>query len=125
MITNNNIRKMARTIVLTFSHYVKDRFDACDPMYLQLDIDENFASYEALFKVVVGSLLGVPVKVDNTFPPEIVDDLLGVLRKSVTKSKYKMILESPILSECTFKVCTFILKVVKEEVFGEANRAIH
>lgn len=121
---NNNVRKMAKAIVVTFSQHLKARMDANDVNYVSLDIDRDFSSYASLFKIVAGKLLNVTTDEVNYFPDNVVDEILTVLKESLKKNRYSYMLESSILSECVFKVCMFILRKVKDEVFGESDNVL-
>lgn len=115
---NKKIRDVAKNLILTFVHHVRDRVNARDFRYLATGIDRDFLRYVELYQCVARKFLGLAPLKEYDFSVELIDDILGVLKKKVSVGKLG---ESPILAECIYDVGLYVLQKVKEEEFEELD----
>lgn len=113
---NKKIRDVAKNLILTFAHHVRDRVDARDPRYVTAGVEHDFLRYVDLYQCVVRKFLGLAPLKEYDFSTELIGDILEVLKEKVSVGKLG---ESPILAECIYDVGLYVLQKVKEEEFEE------
>lgn len=112
---HSKIRRLSKELVVAYVHHVLFRVKQGDLAYLQLGIDANFQIYASLLDSVLASLLALDNKKVFPYSSFIIADCAQALRPILDKKEYSTILESRIISECVFDVCSLILETVGVE----------
>lgn len=117
--SGNNIKKVAKDIVMAYVHHIKDKVKTGEEDYIELGIDDDFKAYESLFRSIFSKVLGVQNRETRFFPNLVVVESLEVVEKTIKDSGYDIMLGNKAVSDCVFEVCMHILKKVKEDEFDE------
>lgn len=123
---NNVITGIARELVSTYTQHIEDRIKDLDRAYIQLGVDKTFKEYEALFKVVIAKVLGLPKAPTTTtstqeviyYPQTVINECVIPLIDKIQEEDLEKFLDSRDNAIFVHEVCMYVLDKVREDKFS-------
>lgn len=115
MQTSENIRAMARKLVVTYTHHVKNEVAQGNRAYIDCGLDGDIDLYNDLFRVVMSKLLGVRYTAVNKYPRLVVNRLAKVVKSSIVEPHEKEMFANGIYGVILYDLVQTVLDVVRTE----------
>lgn len=115
MQTSENIRAMARNLVVTYTHHVRDEVAKGNRAYIECGLDGDIVLYNDLFKVVMAKLLGVRYEPINKYPRLVVNRLTKVVKASIVDPNEKEMFANGLYGTLLYELVQTVLEVVRAE----------
>lgn len=119
---NSVVTNIARELVSTYTKHIEDRIKDFDRAYVLSGVDKTFKEYEALFKVVISKVLGLPPEPTTTatktyYPQVLINECVSPLIDKVQEHKLENFIDNVENAMCVYQVCMYVLEKVRVDKF--------
>jgi hypothetical protein len=109
------IKTLAADITLTLEGYLKDVVKDGRADFIKLGIDNDIEVYELFFKTILSKLLKVDNDVNFLIPPNIVKEVLSVLKSLINRKGYYIFLNGE-YNKVVYDSCVYLFLKVKQDI---------
>lgn len=114
--SNHEVRETARELVIAYTTYICRKIEEGNQLYSTTDIDTSVDSYELLYKLVLGDILGVkhPKRLRSGYSGALIKDVTLFMKTEVKRMDREHIVSQHPYSKAVYEVCMFVFCKYRE-----------